>query len=422
MNKELYVSSTPHETKVALTEDDQLAEVFFERENEYTLAGSIYKGRVTRVLPGMQSAFVDIGLERDAFLYVSDFLELTGEDDEDGEFGEIPAPRGAIEFGKPQQSQEFQSPEVQTAASVSVDDNDADLEPMFDEETPAPMEGQAESAATEEQEGDGARPWRGRRRRRGGRRGRGNERNESAPETQTAPPEQPAERPEPRPEARYESRPRQDYAPPAGYQPIILPGESISKYRNLSQPAAEMHAAVGAAPAPVEDFLPAEHAETVEEITEEAIHLDQGFDPTETESTSEASAAPEQTEQHASREDEAAPVAETEVAAVKAEEPPRRGRRWGWRRKGNAAATEEAVAASEQSATETQSSEAPERHELEHPNEPAVETPEHHVSESPLFEREHLEANVSSELPAAEQPSESEPSSHPVKSQAHSDS
>ena len=76
MNKELYVSSTPHETKVALMEDDQLAEVFFERENEYTLAGSIYKGRVTRVLPGMQSAFVDIGLERDAFLYVSDFLEL----------------------------------------------------------------------------------------------------------------------------------------------------------------------------------------------------------------------------------------------------------------------------------------------------------------------------------------------------------
>src|SRR5476649_1949935 len=75
MNKELYVSTTPHETKVALVEDDQLAEVYFERENEYTLAGSIYKGRVTRVLPGMQSAFVDLGLERDAFLYVSDVIE-----------------------------------------------------------------------------------------------------------------------------------------------------------------------------------------------------------------------------------------------------------------------------------------------------------------------------------------------------------
>ena len=81
MNRELFVSSTPHETKVGMVEDDQLAEIYLERENEYTLAGSIYKGRVTRVLPGMQSAFVDIGLERDAFLYVSDFMEL--EDSED---------------------------------------------------------------------------------------------------------------------------------------------------------------------------------------------------------------------------------------------------------------------------------------------------------------------------------------------------
>src|SRR5574340_798358 len=75
MNKELFVSSTPHETKVGIVEEDQLAEIYFERENEYTLAGSIYKGRVTRVLPGMQSAFVDIGLERDAFLYVADLGE-----------------------------------------------------------------------------------------------------------------------------------------------------------------------------------------------------------------------------------------------------------------------------------------------------------------------------------------------------------
>src|ERR1700750_1534976 len=91
MTKELFVSSTPHETKVAVTEDDQLAEIFFERENEYTLAGSIYKGRVTRVLPGMQSAFVDIGLERDAFLYVSDFLDL-GNMEEDEDIDEVPIP------------------------------------------------------------------------------------------------------------------------------------------------------------------------------------------------------------------------------------------------------------------------------------------------------------------------------------------
>src|SRR6059058_3299059 len=90
MTKELFVSSTPHETKVGLVEDDQLAEVYLERENEYTLAGSIYKGRVTRVLPGMQSAFVDIGLERDAFLYVSDFMELENQDED---LEEIPAIR-----------------------------------------------------------------------------------------------------------------------------------------------------------------------------------------------------------------------------------------------------------------------------------------------------------------------------------------
>src|SRR6201987_5887553 len=75
MSKELVVSSNRHETRVAILEDDQLVEIYFQRQQEYSVAGSIHKGRVTRVLPGMQSAFVDIGLERDAFLYVSDFFE-----------------------------------------------------------------------------------------------------------------------------------------------------------------------------------------------------------------------------------------------------------------------------------------------------------------------------------------------------------
>src|ERR1700744_425624 len=75
MSKELVISSNRHETRVALIEEDQLVEVYFQRANEYSLAGSIHKGRVTRVLPGMQSAFVDLGLERDTFLYVSDFFE-----------------------------------------------------------------------------------------------------------------------------------------------------------------------------------------------------------------------------------------------------------------------------------------------------------------------------------------------------------
>src|ERR1039457_2761600 len=75
MSKELAISANRHETRVAIIEDDQVAEVYYQREHEYSLAGSIHKGRVTRVLPGMQSAFVDIGLDRDAFLYVSDFFE-----------------------------------------------------------------------------------------------------------------------------------------------------------------------------------------------------------------------------------------------------------------------------------------------------------------------------------------------------------
>src|SRR5271155_5322971 len=81
MSKELVISANRHETKVAILEDDQLVEVFFQRANEYSLAGSIHKGRVTRVLPGMQSAFVDLGLDRDTFLYVSDFFEENEEFD-----------------------------------------------------------------------------------------------------------------------------------------------------------------------------------------------------------------------------------------------------------------------------------------------------------------------------------------------------
>src|ERR1700744_5580094 len=91
MSKEICISSTPHETRLAILEDDQLTEVYYERENEYTLAGSIYKGRVTRVLPGMQSAFVDLGLERDAFLYVTDFME---EQEDSSDFEHLPASGG----------------------------------------------------------------------------------------------------------------------------------------------------------------------------------------------------------------------------------------------------------------------------------------------------------------------------------------
>src|SRR3984893_12029566 len=101
MSKELVISANRHETKVAILEDDQLVEVFFQRANEYSLAGSIHKGRVTRVLPGMQSAFVDLGLERDRFLYVSDFFE------ENEEFDRVSVSREA-----PSQERPPRMPEV----------------------------------------------------------------------------------------------------------------------------------------------------------------------------------------------------------------------------------------------------------------------------------------------------------------------
>jgi ribonuclease G len=75
MNKELIVSSNRHETMAAILEDDQVSEIFIERERQRGVVGNLYKGRVSKVLPGMQCAFVDIGLERDAFLYVGDVVD-----------------------------------------------------------------------------------------------------------------------------------------------------------------------------------------------------------------------------------------------------------------------------------------------------------------------------------------------------------
>ena len=74
MNKEMIICSNDHETRVAILEDDLVSEIFVERERQRGVVGNIYKGRVSKVLPGMQSAFVDIGLERDGFLYVSDVV------------------------------------------------------------------------------------------------------------------------------------------------------------------------------------------------------------------------------------------------------------------------------------------------------------------------------------------------------------
>ncbi len=111
MSIELFIASSPHETKVAVLENDQLVEVYYQRDTDVGLVGGIYKGRVNRVLPGMQSAFVDIGLERDAFLHVSD-LFLEDQDEYDKLFDEAEA--RAIRFAP----DKGQQPDASVAATA----------------------------------------------------------------------------------------------------------------------------------------------------------------------------------------------------------------------------------------------------------------------------------------------------------------
>jgi len=198
MAKEICISSTPHETRLAILEDDQLAEIYYERENEYTLAGSIYNGRVTRVLPGMQSAFVDVGLERDAFLYVTDFMELddpeeTDEVEKAAASGSTVPPREIRPAPGPGRSDaraEERSARTTPKSDLkpeqrpeqrpdrSVQDRQAKDRRLLVEAAPetgdlpalpsASFSPQPDSA-DEDSGGPGAKRWRGRRRRRGGR-------------------------------------------------------------------------------------------------------------------------------------------------------------------------------------------------------------------------------------------------------------
>ncbi len=195
MAKELVISSNRHETRVAVLEDDQLVEIFFQRSHEYSLAGSIHKGRVTRVLPGMQSAFVDLGLERDTFLYVSDFFE------ESDEYDRI------IPEEKPVKAH---SPSL-AAASVKVP---PPAPPVIAEPAAATPE------RTDEPEGRDRRSRRSRRKRN---RGRGFPESKYA--TETAPAEEEQEIQEPPAVSEL------DFA--------VLPGESLAKYRGTerSEPA-----------------------------------------------------------------------------------------------------------------------------------------------------------------------------------------
>jgi len=268
MNKELFVSSTPHETKVGMVEDDLLAEVYLERENEYTLAGSIYKGRVTRVLPGMQSAFVDIGLERDAFLYVSDFMELEEHDDDLTDV--IPATRNVPDLR--QQPPRAEAAPGAIEASETAETSETDLQPESEEEfvetedqsdaqPPLPPAGVSEQGGDSQNRERGG--YRGRRRRRGGRRdGRGDGRDrggDRGPERASdRAPEQRFARPvEPVPSRPVDSSRTQPSGPPPGYQPILLPGESISKYQRFAQQPSAQQPPVRQAITAVESETPA---------------------------------------------------------------------------------------------------------------------------------------------------------------------
>ena len=125
MNKEMIISSGDHDTRVAILEDDQVVEIFIERERSRGVVGNIYKGRVSKVLPGMQSSFIDIGLERDAFLYVSEvvntveeFDRLEAGEDEDDEPGTAADSAAALAVAPPETGGDPQAPSPEEAAAV----------------------------------------------------------------------------------------------------------------------------------------------------------------------------------------------------------------------------------------------------------------------------------------------------------------
>src|SRR6476620_4489820 len=186
MSKQLIVSVNGREKKIAIIEDDKVSEFYIERgEQHQGIVGNIYKGRVMRVLPGMQSAFVDIGLERDAFLYVSDFF------DEEEEFERI-----VIDKSKKG------TPDAEHAAAQEIAQNRVEREQRIaaTHERSDPLQDEVEVAPpvieqVETTESSRRRGRRGRRRSRWEKPGEaaprpGNQRSESeTPDTHLAPPD-----------------------------------------------------------------------------------------------------------------------------------------------------------------------------------------------------------------------------------------
>jgi ribonuclease G len=255
MSKELVISANRHETKVALIEDDLLCEVYFQRSNEYSLAGSIHKGRVTRVLPGMQSAFVDLGLERDTFLYVSDFLEehedfdkVTGDERpvrESREPREPREPREARESREPR-DRERRPPQGPPPAAQPIPESGeaAQERPPAISSLSGAAAGVPPESRPDDRGGDrGERRGRRSRRRRNNGRGFpdskyapiGGEQRRSGPPLEASEPEIESARP-------GEIAAEAD-APAEEITPLILPGESLRKYRE-APPAAKAPVAI----------------------------------------------------------------------------------------------------------------------------------------------------------------------------------
>src|SRR3989337_1029004 len=96
MRREIVINSGPNETRIAILADKDLVEIMVERPDARRRVGDIYKGRVNAVLPGMQAAFVDLGLEKTAFLHASDLHPSDTDLDElfDEDEAEEPKPNG----------------------------------------------------------------------------------------------------------------------------------------------------------------------------------------------------------------------------------------------------------------------------------------------------------------------------------------
>jgi len=255
MSKELVISATPHETRVAILEDGHLCEIYVEREKEFALVGSIYKGRVNRVLPGMQSAFVEIGLDSDAFLYVSDFFENL----EDYE-GIATTVEGKQQRMEQQSGPIFSTPATATAPAIEppevmADEPPApsslvspDAPPLAEIPAPAPHpSAPPPSSRPYEQRGNRGGFGRG-----GGGRGRGRWENRSGGRDRGRdrgprrefPPSKYAT-----PSRSFGTPPSEPEAPlPPGYEPIILPGESLAKYRDRAPSTPVSSAPPAAAP------------------------------------------------------------------------------------------------------------------------------------------------------------------------------